>query len=217
MTRWTGTCGLIFAASPPSLVIASRIAARSTTQGTPVKSCISTRAGRYWISRLGGPGPSASRRSPGRRPSVTVLPSSKRSMFSSSTFIEKGRRLMSPNFSAALASAEIIVGLAADVERGAGVERVLADGGHSGPSHEGPVERGGEAGTRSPRTGAPGRAETSDFGDALASRGEGGKARKQAKRRARHHMTHCSNRPTRSIVADGSGLSPWPGDATCEA
>ena len=53
MTRWTGTSGLILAVSPPSLAIASRIAARSTTQGTPVKSCSSTRAGRYWISRAG--------------------------------------------------------------------------------------------------------------------------------------------------------------------
>ena len=34
-----------------SAVIASRIAARSTTAGTPVKSCISTRAGRKAISR----------------------------------------------------------------------------------------------------------------------------------------------------------------------
>ena len=44
MTRSTGTSGLIFLASPPSLPMASRMAARSTTAGTPVKSCISTRA-----------------------------------------------------------------------------------------------------------------------------------------------------------------------------
>jgi tetratricopeptide (TPR) repeat protein len=53
MTRSTGTSGLIFLGSPPSAFIASRIAARSTTAGTPVKSCISTRAGRKAISRLG--------------------------------------------------------------------------------------------------------------------------------------------------------------------
>ncbi len=41
-----GFSGLIFSGSPPSATIASRIAARSTTAGTPVKSCISTRAGR---------------------------------------------------------------------------------------------------------------------------------------------------------------------------
>jgi len=35
----------IFSGSPPISAIASRIAARSTTAGTPVKSCISTRAG----------------------------------------------------------------------------------------------------------------------------------------------------------------------------
>src|SRR3990170_3829672 len=46
MTRSTGTCGLIFLGSPPSNFMASRMAARSTTAGTPVKSCISTRAGR---------------------------------------------------------------------------------------------------------------------------------------------------------------------------
>jgi hypothetical protein len=41
---------LIFVGSPPSAAIASRIAARSTTQGTPVKSCSSTRAVRNAIS-----------------------------------------------------------------------------------------------------------------------------------------------------------------------
>ena len=46
MTRSTGTSGLILVGSPPSDAIASRIAARSQTAGTPVKSCISTRAGR---------------------------------------------------------------------------------------------------------------------------------------------------------------------------
>ena len=51
MTRSTGDSGLIFFGSPPSLAMASRMAARSTTAGTPVKSCISTRAGRKVISR----------------------------------------------------------------------------------------------------------------------------------------------------------------------
>ena len=46
MTRSTGFKGLIFCGSPPSALIPSRIAARSTTAGTPVKSCIKTRAGR---------------------------------------------------------------------------------------------------------------------------------------------------------------------------
>ncbi len=50
MTRSTGTSGLIFCGSPPRFFIASRIAARSTTAGTPVKSCISTRAGLKAIS-----------------------------------------------------------------------------------------------------------------------------------------------------------------------
>jgi hypothetical protein len=51
MTRSTGASGLIFFGLPPRFSIASRIAARSTTAGTPVKSCISTRAGRKAISR----------------------------------------------------------------------------------------------------------------------------------------------------------------------
>ena len=37
--------------------MASRMAARSTTAGTPVKSCISTRAGRNAISAVGAPVP----------------------------------------------------------------------------------------------------------------------------------------------------------------
>ena len=53
MTSSTGCSGLIFFGSPPSFFIASRIAARSTTAGTPVKSCRSTRAGVKAISRVG--------------------------------------------------------------------------------------------------------------------------------------------------------------------
>ena len=40
MTRSTGTSGLIFFGVAAERLIASRIAARSTTAGTPVKSCI---------------------------------------------------------------------------------------------------------------------------------------------------------------------------------
>ena len=47
MTSSAGISGLICCGSPPSAAIASRIATRSTTHGTPVKSCISTRAGVY--------------------------------------------------------------------------------------------------------------------------------------------------------------------------
>jgi len=50
MTRSTGTRGLIFSGLPPRRSIASRIAARSTTAGTPVKSCNSTLAGLNGIS-----------------------------------------------------------------------------------------------------------------------------------------------------------------------
>ncbi len=50
MTRSTGWSGLMRCGSPPSCASASRIAARSTTAGTPVKSCSSTRAVRKAIS-----------------------------------------------------------------------------------------------------------------------------------------------------------------------
>ncbi len=53
ITSSTGTSGLMRSGSPPSSSIASRMAARSTIAGTPVKSCISTRAGVYAISREG--------------------------------------------------------------------------------------------------------------------------------------------------------------------
>ncbi len=45
ITRSTGTRGLIFVGSPPSRFMASRMAARSTMQGTPVKSWRTTRDG----------------------------------------------------------------------------------------------------------------------------------------------------------------------------
>ena len=45
ITRSTGTSGLTFAGSPPRRMMPSRMAARSTTAGTPVKSCIRMRAG----------------------------------------------------------------------------------------------------------------------------------------------------------------------------
>ncbi len=53
MTISAGASGLILSGSPPRSAIASRMVARSTTQGTPVKSCMITRAGVNWISMLG--------------------------------------------------------------------------------------------------------------------------------------------------------------------
>ena len=50
MTSSTGCSGLTVSGSPPSRTMPSRIAARSTTAGTPVKSCSSTRAGVNAIS-----------------------------------------------------------------------------------------------------------------------------------------------------------------------
>lgn len=85
MTSSAGASGLIFAASPPSSLTASRIVARSTTQGTPVKSCMITRAGVNWISWLGCAWES---HPPMERmwSAVMFAPSSVRSRFSSSTF-----------------------------------------------------------------------------------------------------------------------------------
>jgi hypothetical protein len=87
MIRSTGTRGSIRSGLPPRASIASRIAARSTSAGTPVKSCISTRAGWKGISALGSAAASqvaiASTFS-----RVTDPPSSSRSAFSSKTLIE---------------------------------------------------------------------------------------------------------------------------------
>ncbi len=90
MTISAGASGLILVASPPSSAIASRIVARSTTQGTPVKSCMITRAGVNWISWSGSAAAS--------QPAIALMwsavmsaPSSVRSRFSRSTFNEKGR------------------------------------------------------------------------------------------------------------------------------
>ena len=97
ITRSTGTSGLIFAGSEPSSSIASRIAARSTIAGTPVKSCISTRAGWNGISSDGSR--SASQEAMvSTSAAVTDSPSSSRSAFSSSTLSEYGSRATS-NFS----------------------------------------------------------------------------------------------------------------------
>ena len=91
MTRSAGTRGLMRAGSPPRAAIASRIAARSTTAGTPVKSWRMTRAGRK--------GTSASPAPPGRHAarvrtssSVTTSPPACRSTFSSRILTVIGAR-----------------------------------------------------------------------------------------------------------------------------
>ena len=95
MTRSTGISGLTRLGSPPSRAIAERIAARSTTPGTPVKSCMTTRAGLNGSSTWAGLAASqfASRRTSS---SVTAKPSTWRSSASSSTLMENGSRLMWP-------------------------------------------------------------------------------------------------------------------------
>jgi hypothetical protein len=94
MTSSAGTSGLIFAGSPPSAAMASRIAARSTTAGTPVKSCMTTRAGENAISLLGS-APASQLASASTSAAVTAPLPSVRRRFSSRTFSEKGRRATS--------------------------------------------------------------------------------------------------------------------------
>ena len=58
ITEWSitisaGANGFTFSVSPPRAPTASRMVARSTMHGTPVKSCMITRAGVNWISILG--------------------------------------------------------------------------------------------------------------------------------------------------------------------
>ena len=74
--------------------IASRIAARSTTAGTPVKSCITTRAGVKAISSEGS-ALASQLASASMSSLLTETPSSLRRRFSSSTFSEKGSRATS--------------------------------------------------------------------------------------------------------------------------
>ena len=89
MTSSTGWSGLIRVGSPPMRFIASRIAARSTTQGTPVKSWRSTRLGVKAISWVGSAVAFhfaiASMSS-----TSTETPSSVRRRFSSRIFSENG-------------------------------------------------------------------------------------------------------------------------------
>ena len=90
MTSSAGTSGLILAGSPPRSRMASRMVARSTTAGTPVRSWRMTRAGVNWISVAG----SAAGSHPARAvtwSAVTCRPSSLRSRFSSRTLRLNGR------------------------------------------------------------------------------------------------------------------------------
>ena len=89
MTSSAGARGLIFCGSPPSSAMASRMVARSTMHGTPVKSCITTRAGVNWISWSGsafGSQPASAR----MWSAVMSAPSSVRSRFSRRIFRLKG-------------------------------------------------------------------------------------------------------------------------------
>src|SRR5258707_1259275 len=95
MTRSTGWSGLIRRASPPRRASASRMAARSTTAGTPVKSWSSTRAVRNAISFSTFPFRSQVARAR-TSSALTNLPSSFLRRFSRRTFRLKGSRSAFP-------------------------------------------------------------------------------------------------------------------------
>ena len=89
MTEWSitksqGICGLIFAGSPPREAHASRMTAKSTNTGTPVKSWNSTRAGENSISLPTSPALPAATMRPASS-SAACSSRTLRSTFSSST------------------------------------------------------------------------------------------------------------------------------------
>ncbi len=94
MTSSAGTRGLILLGSPPIAFMASRIAARSTIAGTPVKSCMITRAGVNAIS-LDGSSLASQVASASTSCARIDSPSSLRSRFSSRIFSENGSRATS--------------------------------------------------------------------------------------------------------------------------
>src|SRR3954471_14767561 len=94
MTSSTGCSGFTLLGSPPNRAMPSRIAARSTTHGTPVKSCSSTRAGAneisFWVVLF-----TSQRASASMSAFFTKRPSSWRSRFSRRILRENGRRATS--------------------------------------------------------------------------------------------------------------------------
>lgn len=93
MTRSTGTKGLIVFGSLPFRANSARNDAMSTTAGTPVKSCINTRAGLKGISLLEGLDPQCKRVSIFSW--VTENPSWFRRAFSNRIRMENGNRSIS--------------------------------------------------------------------------------------------------------------------------
>ena len=122
ITSSAGTSGLIFAGSPPSATIASRIAARSTTTGTPVKSCIRTRAGENAISPLGSARGSQRAIASMSAAATEPLPSV-RSRFSSRIFSENGSRATSKRVLQRV-DAEDLKAPVGERELGTGIEAV---------------------------------------------------------------------------------------------
>jgi hypothetical protein len=107
ITRSTGIDGSIESGSTPARWAALRIAARSTTAGTPVKSCINTRAGMKAMSPAGS-GQAASARTSS---SETSRVPARRRMFSNriSTVFERFKR-SPPVFEARVSSRNRSIG-----------------------------------------------------------------------------------------------------------
>ena len=107
MTRSTGWSGLMRFGSPPNRRMPSRMAAKSITAGTPVRSCSRMRAGMNAISFSGfaaGSHPASARMSS----ADTCRSSSHRSRFSNRIFKENGSRSTGREVSFAKASSRKI-------------------------------------------------------------------------------------------------------------
>ena len=129
MTSSAGASGLIFVGSPPRSAIASRMVARSTTQGTPVKSCMITRAGVNWISLSGSA--SASQPASARMSSAVMFaPSSVRSRFSSRTLRLYGSDATSSPSPVTVSRRKISYDVPPTSRRALGAEAVLAGHAH---------------------------------------------------------------------------------------
>jgi hypothetical protein len=123
MTSSAGTSGLILAGSPPtSSTIASRIAARSTTAGTPVKSCMSTRAGVNAISFDGSAFASQVASASMSAASTDPLPSGAQEVLEQD--LQRERQAGDVEARLQRVEAEDLVGLIAHPEVRAGVEGV---------------------------------------------------------------------------------------------
>ena len=119
MTSSAGASGLIFVGSPPRCSHRLAHGGEVDDAGTPVKSCMITRAGVNWIS-VSGSAVGSQFASARMWSAVMFAPSSVRSRFSSSTFRLYGRA----RCPATASSRKISYDVAARLERRAAAEAV---------------------------------------------------------------------------------------------